>query len=812
MMSDSGLWPHQERVFDLLMAGKNIILQAPTGSGKTRAALYPFLYGLDPQTPYHHRLPTKCIYSVPMRVLANQFYAEHNQTTERYSLKYGLRISRAIQTGEHPGSRTFEHDLIFATIDQTLSSFLIAPYGLSRSRANLNAGAVLASYLVFDEFHLYDPESMLPTTLHMLQLLKGVTPFILMTATFSREMLAGLANALDAVVVGGTPEEQAAFAALPSQQKTRRYHVADRPLSAAAVLETHQGRSLAICNTVDRARRLYEDICAAKDPATEVILLHSRFLPEDRSRKEQWIRERFGKDDRGNGSLIIVATQAIEVGVDITSTVLHTELAPANSIIQRAGRCARYPGDKGDVYIYQYSYDYDSDGNWGEIDLCERYRPYVSQKELFGPTLAAFGRHSGDKLSFADEQAILSEVHGEQDEQIVKQLAAGAYQYRRDMFAVMNGSNIHDVSHLVRNMFQQQVTIHPDPKHALDESPFDAPSFGLHPGKLQQYVTLWLKQADALNLDWAVKYLHEEPDPEQKNRTIYTWERVDTPKTAWGARLLVVNPQLATYDPELGFLPDRGGAWQAELPPRDQRSEKPQYTYHLETYEDHVQRVYEAFQEFWPELAHAARRLEDRFGWPPGSVEQAAELAVRLHDLGKLSEGWQRWVQRYQKEIGEENRLQKGQAYAHTESQTKEHQEAARRVGRRPWHAVEGACAALRILHNTFGQGHPLAVAAFSAIAHHHTPHSASIQTFRLLRTARQQVAPEYAADLLGIDEEIFSDFGAEDEVVRLGREADDVETANDEDVPAHLAYTLIVRALRLADWEGTAQGAGRSE
>lgn len=809
-MSDSELWPHQEQVFDLLMAGKNVILQAPTGSGKTRAALYPFLYVLG-EPEQHRPLPGKCIYSVPMRVLANQFYTEYEQTVARYNRRYDLgldiRTSVRIQTGEQPDDRTFEGDLIFATIDQTLSSFLIAPYGLPRRKANLNAGAVLASYLVFDEFHLYDPESMLPTTLHMLQLLNGITPFILMTATFSREMLDGLAKALCAEVVGGTPEEQAAFAALPSQDKTRRYHVADRPLSAAAVLEAHRGRSLAICNTVDRARWLYKEICDAKDPATEVILLHSRFLPGDRNRKEDFIRQRFGKDDRGEGSLIVVATQAIEVGLDITSTVLHTELAPASSIIQRAGRCARYPGDKGDVYIYQYSYDYDSDGNWGEIDLCEQYRPYVSQKELFGPTLAAFGRYSGDKLTFADEQAILSEVHGEQDRQIVAQLQSGAYEHRRNMFAVMNGSNIHDVSHLVRDVFQQQVTIHPDPDQLL-ESPFDAPSFGLHPGTLQGHVKRWIDRANELDLDWAVKYLYEEADPDQKNRTIYTWERVDNPKTAWGARLLVVNPALATYDPDLGFVPDRGGDWQAELPPRGQRSEKPQYTYHLETYAEHVQWVYEAFRQFWPELADAARRLEQHYGWPPGSVERAAELAVRLHDLGKLSVGWQRWVERYQQEIGEP--VEKGQAYAHTESQTEEHRQAGARVGRRPTHAVEGASAALRILHNTFGQGHPLAVAAFSAIARHHAPHSASIQAFRLLKSARQHVASEFAADLLGVDEEIFSDFGAEDEVVRLGREADDEEAENDGDVSAHLAYTLIVRALRRADGEGTSRGAGR--
>ncbi|PJF38920.1 MAG: hypothetical protein CUN55_15880, partial [Phototrophicales bacterium] len=38
------LYPHQKRVFELITSGQNVILQAPTGSGKTRSALYPFVY------------------------------------------------------------------------------------------------------------------------------------------------------------------------------------------------------------------------------------------------------------------------------------------------------------------------------------------------------------------------------------------------------------------------------------------------------------------------------------------------------------------------------------------------------------------------------------------------------------------------------------------------------------------------------------------------------------------------------------------------------------------------------------------------
>ncbi len=222
---------YQERITQLILEGKKVILQAPTGAGKTFAAIRPFLYSLKDERDF----PRKCIYSVPMRVLAKQFVSEYqDRVAERAKqLHIEPRYPGApyvdIQTGEQGNDPNFEATLTFATIDQVLSSFLISPYGTPRRQANINAGAVVGAYLVFDEFHLFDPESTLPTTLEMLRMLRAVTPFLLMTATFSTAMLKELAKWLDAEIVGSTPAEQAEFAALPSQCKIRRYHTVETP-------------------------------------------------------------------------------------------------------------------------------------------------------------------------------------------------------------------------------------------------------------------------------------------------------------------------------------------------------------------------------------------------------------------------------------------------------------------------------------------------------------------------------------------------------------------------------------------------------
>jgi len=95
-----------------------------------------------------------------------------------------------------------------------------------------------------------------------------------------------------------------------------------------------RGRTLVIVNTVDRAQKLRAALLKTAVSEDELVLIHSRFRSEDR-RKQM---ERLMAADNG----IVVATQAIEAGVDITSAVMVTELAPWASLVQRFGRVNRY--------------------------------------------------------------------------------------------------------------------------------------------------------------------------------------------------------------------------------------------------------------------------------------------------------------------------------------------------------------------------------------------------------------------------------------------------------------------------------------
>lgn len=93
--------------------------------------------------------------------------------------------------------------------------------------------------------------------------------------------------------------------------------------------------TLVIVNRVARAQALFH---ALKDAGRKdgVILLHSRFRPYERQTIADRIRALKPDDD-----LIVISTQAVEAGVDISAGVLITELAPWSALVQRFGRCNR---------------------------------------------------------------------------------------------------------------------------------------------------------------------------------------------------------------------------------------------------------------------------------------------------------------------------------------------------------------------------------------------------------------------------------------------------------------------------------------
>ena len=87
------LFPYQEQVYNLLMSGTPVILQAPTE--RARHALRVSLLEIR---GIRRSVPAKCIYAVPMRVLATQFYEEYHRLVDEYHFRNAPSVT--IQTGE----------------------------------------------------------------------------------------------------------------------------------------------------------------------------------------------------------------------------------------------------------------------------------------------------------------------------------------------------------------------------------------------------------------------------------------------------------------------------------------------------------------------------------------------------------------------------------------------------------------------------------------------------------------------------------------------------------------------------------------
>lgn len=99
----------------------------------------------------------------------------------------------------------------------------------------------------------------------------------------------------------------------------------------------HNQKALLVCNRVDRAQTLYQQM-QEKYPNIEKMLIHSRFKRKDRNHLERVLKDKF---NRSIEPCIVVSTQVVEVSLDISFDIMITESAPIDALIQRFGRINR---------------------------------------------------------------------------------------------------------------------------------------------------------------------------------------------------------------------------------------------------------------------------------------------------------------------------------------------------------------------------------------------------------------------------------------------------------------------------------------
>lgn len=326
----------------------NAILTAPTGSGKTEAALlwtarqsastqgYPVVYYL---------LPYQASLNAMRRRLAERFgdVAVTLQHSKAVQALYRQMLDKPYSAVE--AQRIAKHE-------KNLASLYVKPLRISTPYQLLKGAfqqkghealwtAAASALFVLDEVHVYETQRLailLATLQYLCRSLGGKV--LVMSATLPAYLKAVLAD-----TVPGAAEVRADQATLDlfcrHEVRLLDTELTDQAAIEAILTAASQGLSvLVVTTTVGRAQFMWKRL--REQSGVDVELLHGRFHAEDRAKKENALLAKRGVGSgSGKGAAILVATQVVEVSLNVDFDVLYSDPAPVEALLQRFGRVNR---------------------------------------------------------------------------------------------------------------------------------------------------------------------------------------------------------------------------------------------------------------------------------------------------------------------------------------------------------------------------------------------------------------------------------------------------------------------------------------
>ena len=196
-------------------------------------------------------------------------------------------------------------------------------------RRALAAAPVFAqSAFVFDEVHSYDEH-----------LFGAFLAFLRWTRASCLVMTASLSDARRAAIKQACGQPLQPIRGEPTIENAVRYRIArvrsEQVPGHVEAARKSGGKVLYVANTVARATAAFDRL--GPDWGPSALLYHSRFKYEDRVRVQGEVLELF----RRPGPAFVAATQVCEMSLDISASLLISELAPFPSLVQRLGRLNR---------------------------------------------------------------------------------------------------------------------------------------------------------------------------------------------------------------------------------------------------------------------------------------------------------------------------------------------------------------------------------------------------------------------------------------------------------------------------------------
>ena len=370
-----------------------LMLSAPTGSGKTEAAL---LWSNKNQC---ETLGNRVFYVLPYTASINAMYERLKElvSDDKIGMLHG-KANYFVYKDLVDKEYTYQEAAAKVREHQDLTRKICRPYkvltpfqllkaffgirGFEMQMAEMSQGL-----FIFDEIHAYDPH----TTALILTMIKKLredydAKFCIMTATMPEFLKQMINEALgEFAQVEMAPEERDKFTRHRVQLLDGNIHDAIPKIKDR--LNGGQ-RVMVVCNTVKQAQNVFKELqeIVADDKAK---LLHSRFILRDRERIEKELED----------ANLLVGTQAVEVSLDIDFDCLFTEPAPIDALIQRFGRINR-KGKKGicAVHISKEGGEYDK---------------YIYSTEKVERTINAFASVGDDDLQESKIQSLIDGVYSE---------------------------------------------------------------------------------------------------------------------------------------------------------------------------------------------------------------------------------------------------------------------------------------------------------------------------------------------------------------------------------------------------------------
>jgi CRISPR-associated endonuclease/helicase Cas3 len=350
-----------------------VLIESPTGSGKTEAAL--FL-----ADNWAHSERQRGLYvAMPTMATSNQMHARVAKTLNQ---RYGSNVvnpllihSQARWMPIAPPPEIVSDEETDGASTRSMTWFLprkrslLTPFGVGTGDQSLISVLQTRHFFVrlfglshktviFDEVHAYD--TYMSVLFHRLLtwLRAAETSVVLLSATLpgqTRRELIQAYGGRDVTLpesaypsITWTANGQAGV--VPLQQGDSRIVMLEwltrDPAAIVAQLRSalrEGGCAAVICNTVNRSQEVY---CAVREAGLvapeDLILFHARTPFAWRDVTEKSVLARFGKDGERPQKSIVIATQVIEQSLDLDFDVMISEHAPVDLLIQRAGRLHRH--------------------------------------------------------------------------------------------------------------------------------------------------------------------------------------------------------------------------------------------------------------------------------------------------------------------------------------------------------------------------------------------------------------------------------------------------------------------------------------